>query len=117
LELKGDRNIAQVHVDYQSRFNWRGRQATVEVFGEQIVDRDRDRGRGAGVDPGWDLLGTHRVSMLVNDFDTFKVGDRAGRFRSLRITVRGGDVKFYAMRITSGNGTTEDVAITGELRD
>jgi hypothetical protein len=119
LELKGDRNIAQIQVDYQSRFNWRGRQGTVEVVGEPIVDRDRDRdrGRGAGVEPGWDLLGTHRVSMLTNDFDTFKVGDRAGRFRSLRVTVRGGDVRFYAMRIVYGNGSSEDVAMSGELRD
>ncbi|MEW5962276.1 MAG: hypothetical protein AB1749_01805 [Pseudomonadota bacterium] len=113
IELKGDRNIAEIKVDYQSRFNWRGRQATVEVLGEPIVER----GRGFGAEPGWDLLGTHRVSMLFKDYDSFKVGDRAGRFRSLRIMVRGGDVRFYAMRIVYGNGSTEDLVMSGELRD
>lgn len=114
IELKGDRHIAEIKVDYQSRFNWRGRQATVEVLGEPIEQRG---GRGAGPEPGWDMLGTHRVSMLTTDYDSFKVGQRAGQFRSLRIAVRGGDVRFYAMRIVYGNGSTEDIAMTGELRD
>lgn len=34
IDLKGDRNIAEIRIKYQSRFNWHGRKARVEVFGD-----------------------------------------------------------------------------------
>lgn len=110
IELSGNRNIAQIKINYQSRFDWRGRRAAVEVFG----DPSSQAGRGS---PGWDLLGAQRVSMVAKDVDSFRVGEKAGRFKSLRVTVRGGNVRFYGMRIVYGNGSIEDVQLSGELRD
>ena len=119
IELDGKRYIKEIQLDYQSRFNWRGRRGTVEVLGEQVREERRfGRSiRGDRESRGWDLLGTQRAAMLAKDSDVFRVGERAGRFTSLRVGVRGGDVRFYGLRIVYGNGTSEYVSLSGELRD
>jgi len=39
-----------------------------------------------------------------------------GTFRAIRVAVSGPDVRFYNMQIKYGNGSTEDVPLSGTIR-
>lgn len=113
---RGDRFIDQIELVYQSRPDRRG-EAVVEVWGDYserwLRDADARRGRG----DGWVLLGAQRAEMFGNDRDAFEVGERFGRFKSVRVAAKRRAVKVNGLRITYGNGETENVPIRAELRD
>jgi hypothetical protein len=69
----------------------------VEVFGREVHGGRDDRA-------GWDQIGMQEVDFR-GDHDVIRPG-RAGRFRSLRFVVEGGDIEMSNVRITFGDGET-----------
>jgi hypothetical protein len=115
LQLRGDRFIRKIELVYRARPGFGGR-AVLEVYGNYSDAWIGERGRRRDYNQGWLLLGAQRAPMLSPDIDTFRVGERFGRFKALRLTSRNRDVRFYGMRIVYGNGETEDVPFFGELK-
>jgi len=96
IDLPGEaRVIRRIEFWYRSRMR-RG-QATVEVFGRQV--RAAPGGRG-----GWDQIGVQQVDFR-GDHDVIRA-EGAGRFRSIRLVVEGGDLQMFNVTITFGDGTT-----------
>jgi hypothetical protein len=50
----------------------------------------------------WELLGQREVDFKA-DRDTISVGQSKGRFRQLRLSVRGGSIEMHDMVVTFGN--------------
>ncbi|MBU2583145.1 MAG: hypothetical protein KJ622_15660 [Alphaproteobacteria bacterium] len=73
------------------------------------------RGEHGSLDRDWKLLGTRNVAIFSKDSDTFRVGESAGLFKSIRVRALGEDVRMYGMQIRYGNGVVEDVPIYGTL--
>ena len=112
IELKGDRFIRSVIVDYQAPGPGR---SYIEVFGDYADNWIGERGRRRDFNQGWVLLGAQRALMFSSDVDAFHIGERYGNFRALRVTVRDHDVRFYGLRVVYGNGEVEDVPFYGAL--
>lgn len=112
IELKGDRFIRSVTVDYQAPGPGR---SYIEVYGDYADSWLGERGRRRDFNQGWVLLGAQRALMFSNDLDAFHVGERYGAFKALRVSVRDHQVRFYGLRIVYGNGEVEDVPFFGEF--
>lgn len=110
IKLRREGYIRSVEVVYEKQ----SRERTVlEVYGD-YSDRWISSGRRSA-NQGWMLLGAQRAQMFGADSDSFDVGRRFGNFKALRVTARDHAVRLYGMRITYGNGETEDVPFSGEL--
>lgn len=59
---------------------------------------------------GWIKLGSRRVNGFL-DVDRIAVGAGEGRFRRLRLRVRGNDLFMFRMKATFENGASQDFAI------
>lgn len=70
--------------------------------------------RGAAPAGQWIKLGERQVGFGV-DRDTIQVGRQEGRFRALKIVVRGADIFLNDLRVTYGNGQTEDLAVNAQV--
>lgn len=111
-----DGRIETIELFYQARPNFRG-QAVVEVYGEHAeswVGAGRPDGRPAHGQ--WVLLGAQRAEMLKDESDVFQVGQRAGKFRQLKVRAVNHAVDLFGMRVVYGNGESEDVPVSGSLR-
>src|SRR5450756_1877131 len=51
----------------------------------------------------WELLGQRKVDFRI-DHDVIEVGRSEGRFRVLRIVVRGGAIEMYDVKVVLGDG-------------
>ena len=51
----------------------------------------------------WELLGQRKVDFHI-DHDVIEVGRSEGRFRVLRIVVRGGAIEMYDVKVVLGDG-------------
>jgi hypothetical protein len=123
IELRGDRSyLRQIELTYRSRPGFGG-QAVMKVYGEPTrrgpdgpppirpgADRDRDRDRD------WTELGCQKVSLFGRDRDSIRVGRREGRFKSIRLHVRGADVEILDARVIYANGAPDDVQVKDFLR-
>jgi hypothetical protein len=122
IDLRGERSfLRQIEMTYRARPDFRG-QATIRVFGEM-------RGRpGPGpvvgpVGPGpggggrdWEELGCRQVSLFKTDRDSISVGRREGRFKAVRLHVRGADVEILDLKVIYTNGTPDDIRVRHFLR-
>lgn len=116
IDLQGDRFIDRIELVYRSRpSGWDP--AVVEVYGDFAGDWLGERGQRREHTSGWVLLGAQRTSIFSVDSDGLAVGERFGRFKALRLTVKRHAVRVYGMRITYGNGEVEQVPVGGELGD
>lgn len=98
IDLPGEaRIIRRVEFWYRGRLK-RG-EATVVAFGRQFHLRGGDR---AGT--SWDHIGAQQLDFR-GDHDVIRAGG-AVRFRSIRLTVEGGDLEMADLRITFNNGGT-----------
>mgnify|MGYP001005086127 CR=1 FL=1 len=113
LELGGNRFIREINMTYQAKPGFKGR-ATVEVFGEYAASWVS--GDAKKHNDGWVLLGSQRAAMLKNDVDVFQVGKRWGSFKAIRIIAKGHAVRVNWLRVTYGNGETEELPVNRELR-
>ncbi|MGQ0672847.1 MAG: hypothetical protein ACT4N2_08235 [Hyphomicrobium sp.] len=114
IDLRGDRFIREIEVEYRKATGGRSR---IEVYGDYADNWLGERGKRRDFNQGWVMLGSQPAAMFSSDVDAFYVGDRYGGFRSVKFTVRRHDVRFYGMRIVYGNGQVEEVPFSGELSD
>lgn len=115
IDLAGEsRAIRKVQV--RARLARGERDATLILLGREDDRRRHRMGDRGGPREEWVTLGRQRAAILKADTDVFKVGRDMGTFRAIRVVVHGGEVRFYSMTIRYGNGSTEDVPLTGVIR-
>jgi hypothetical protein len=112
LDLRGERSYLQrIEMTYRSRPNFRG-QAVVKVYGEPAR-----RGPPGPVSRGdWEELGCQQVSLFGKDRDSIKVGRREGRFKAIRLLVRGADVEVLDLKVIYANGDPDDIRVKSLIR-
>jgi hypothetical protein len=144
LDLQGDhgRRIERIELTYRSRPSFRG-EAVVQVYGDSVRGRDRDesrrgddRGDRYGRDEGrrgdrgdnradrgeqrraydWELLGSRKVGLFA-DHDSVEVGHGEGKFRKIKLRVRGNDIEFYDLKVVYGNGEVDDISVREKIRE
>jgi hypothetical protein len=76
-------------------------------------DDRRDDRRGGG---DWELLGSQSVSFR-GDRDVIKVGRREGRFESLALSVKNGDVEIREMTVVFGNNDRQSFRVDGVIKE
>lgn len=115
----GPRVINRVEMVYKTEDRRDGR-ATVVLWGLRVAGAAAEPGRGGGdageglVREGWKALGQREVTFRV-ERDTIEVGRDAGRFSKLRFVVRGNAVELLDVKLTYGNGQTQDVQVRERL--
>jgi hypothetical protein len=121
IDLRGDRKYLQrIEMVYRSRPSFEGR-AVMKVYG--VPSRF---GAGPGplppVGPGpsagrdWEELGCKQVSLFGVDRDAIRVGRREGRFKAIRLHVRGADVNMLDLRVVYANGAPDDIPVRAVIR-
>jgi hypothetical protein len=121
LDLRGDRSfIRQIEMVYRSRPDFRG-QAVIKVFGEPARRFGGPPGPppfpgsgGGGRD--WVELGCQQVSLFGKDRDSIRVGRREGRFKAIRLHVRGADVEMLDLKVIYANGQPDDIPVKHFIR-
>ena len=112
INLRGDRSyLKQIEMVYRSRPNFRG-EALVKVFGEPARRFGGSPGRG----DVWTELGCQQVNLFGRDSDTIRVGRREGRFKAIRLFVRGADVEILDLKVIYANGQPDDIAVRNLIR-
>lgn len=118
LDLRGERSfLRRIEMVYRARPDFGGR-ATIKVFGEPA------RGGPSGPPPGpprgdasWEELGCQQVALVGKDRDSIRVGRREGRFRAVRLHVRGADVEILDLKVIYGNGEPDDLIVRQRMRE
>jgi hypothetical protein len=120
IDLRGERSfIRDIVMTYRSRPDFRG-EAVVRVFGEPFRRGPGPipgPGPGPGADAGrWVELGCQRVSLFGKDRDSIRVGRREGRFKAIRLHVRGADVEMLDLKVIYANGQPDDIPVKHFIR-
>ena len=122
IDLRGDRKFLQrIEMVYRSRPSFEGR-AIMKVYG--VPARFAGPGPGPlppiGAGPGagrdWEELGCQRVALLGMDRDTIRVGRREGRFKAIRLIVRGADIHIRDLTVVYANGAPDDLPVRAVIR-
>ncbi|HEU0060948.1 MAG TPA: DUF2541 domain-containing protein, partial [Hyphomicrobiaceae bacterium] len=74
---------------------------------------------GPGPGPGggaWVDLGCKQVALFGRDRDTIRVGRREGRFKAIRLFVRGADVEMLDLKVIYTNGAPDDIPVRHVIR-
>jgi hypothetical protein len=122
IDLRSDRFIDRIELDYRSTGVRRGR-AKVAIYGEysdawkRRADPRGDRDRPTGQSGKWVKLGEERAQMIGKDWDTIHVGRDKGRFRAIKIRIGRHDVQIQAIRVIYSNGEAEDLPFSGTIDD
>ena len=119
VDLRGERSfLRQIEMVYRARPDFGGR-ATIQVFGEP----SRRPGPPPGPPPGpsagrdWTELGCQQVSLFGKDRDSIRVGRREGRFKAIRLHVRGANVEMLDLKVIYANGQPDDISVRHILRE
>jgi hypothetical protein len=123
IDLRGDRKFLQrIEMVYRSRPSFEGR-AVMKVYG---VPSRFGAGPGPlppiGPGPGpsagrdWEELGCQRVSLFGVDRDSIRVGRREGRFKAIRLLVRGADINILDLKVVYGNGQPDHIPVRSVIR-
>lgn len=108
LDLRGDRSFLQrIEMFYRSRPDFRG-EAVMKVFGEPARRGRPEPGPGPGP-AGWVELGCKEVSLFGRDKDSIEVGREEGRFKAIRLHVRGTDIEMRRLTVIYGRGEPDDL--------
>jgi hypothetical protein len=122
IDLRGDRKFLQrIEMVYRSRPSFDGR-AVMKVYG--VPARSGGPGPlppiGAGPGPGggrdWEELGCKRVSLFGVDRDRIQVGRREGRFKAIRLLVRGADINILDLNVVYTNGAPDSIPVRSVIR-
>jgi hypothetical protein len=123
IDLRGDRKFLQrIEMIYRSRPSFDGR-AVMKVYGVPARFGGPGPGPlppiGAGPGPGggrdWEELGCKKVGFLI-DRDVIGVGRREGRFKAIRLHVRGADVNMLDLKVIYGNGAPDHIPVRSVIR-
>jgi hypothetical protein len=121
IDLRGDRRyLRRVEMIYRSRPNFEGR-AVMKLYGEPARFAPGPGGPppvivGGGGDRDWVELGCKGVSLFGRDRDSIDVGRREGRFKAIRLHVRGADIELLDLRVIYANGEPDDIPVKRVLR-
>lgn len=80
-----------------------------------IADVAHAQRPGAGRPGTWELLGTQKVGFIV-DRDVIRVGRQEGRFRAIKLRVRGNDIEILDLKVIYANGQPDDLAVRQFIR-
>lgn len=120
IDLRGERSyIRQIEMVYRSRPDFRG-EAVIRVYGEPARRGPPGPPPGPGPSAGgrdWVELGCQQVALIGKDRDTIRVGRREGRFKAIRLQVRGGDVEVLNLRVIYSNGEPDDIPVKHFIRE
>jgi hypothetical protein len=86
--------------------------ATLLACGGLIASDAMAQKRG----PAWSELGCRKVSFIGKDRDVIKVGRKEGRFRAIRLKVRGNDVEMLDLKVVYANGAPDDIPVRKHIR-
>jgi hypothetical protein len=64
----------------------------------------------------WAELGCQRVSLFGVDHDVIDVGRREGRFKAIRLHVRGADIQMLDLKVVYGNGEPDHIPVRAVIR-
>jgi hypothetical protein len=119
LDLRGDRSfIRRIEMVYRSRPDFRG-EAVIRVFGEPSRRGPPPPPPPPMPGPGpaaWVELGCQQVALVGKDRDTIRVGRREGRFKAIRLHVRGADVEVLNLRVIYANGEPDNLEVKHFIR-
>lgn len=87
--------------------------AAAVVLGTMAVAGPADAQRRP--ERGWELLGTKKVGFIV-DRDTIQVGRAEGRFRAVKLRVRGAPIHMMDLKVVYANGQPDDLPIRADIR-
>lgn len=120
IDLRGERSfIRQIEMVYRSRPDFRG-EAVIRVFGEPSRRGPPGPPPGPGPSAGgrdWVELGCQQVALIGKDRDSIRVGRREGRFKAIRLHVRGAGVEVLNLRVIYANGEPDDLEVKHFLRE
>jgi len=118
IDLRGERSfISQIEMTYRARPGFGG-QAVIKVYGEPSRRGPPGPppvagGEGRG---DWVELGCQQVSLFGKDRDSIRVGRREGRFKAIRLHVRGADVEMLDLKVIYANGQPDDIPVKHLIR-
>jgi Protein of unknown function (DUF2541) len=114
VDLRGERSfIRSIEMVYRARPNFEGR-AVVKVYGEAV--RGFRPGPGPDMGRDWVELGCQQVSLFGKDRDTVRVGRSEGRFKAIRLHVRGADVELLDVSVVYANGQPDNLTVRSVIR-
>jgi hypothetical protein len=122
IDLRGERKyLKRIEMIYRSRPSFDGR-AVMKVYGEPArfggppgqLPPISGGPPGGGAD--WTELGCKRVSLFGVDRDSIEVGRSEGRFRAIRLLVRGADIQLLDLKVVYGNGEPDHVPVRSLIR-
>ena len=64
----------------------------------------------------WVELGCQKVSFIGKDRDVVKVGRKEGRFKAIRLKVRGNDVEMLDLKVVYAGGQPDDLPVRSRIR-
>ncbi len=116
LDLRGrDRAISSIELAYRAVPNRRDREPTVCVEGR--VAHAAMPAPAPGPSAGnWVELGCQQVSLFGKDRNSIRVGRREGRFKAIRLHVRGADVEMLDLKVIYANGQPDDIPVKHLIR-
>jgi hypothetical protein len=106
LDLKGDRFIKEIKLNYRSRPDVKG-QARVEVSGQYAEGWLGASGEGRKYNEGWVLLGAQTADFAGYDTDAITIGKNEGGFSKLRLIVRESPITLTNLRVVFNSGPDE----------
>jgi len=119
IDLRGERSyVREIEMTYRSRPGFGGR-AVMKVYGEPSRRFGGPPGPPPVISGGgaeWTELGCQRVSLFKKDRDSVRVGRREGRFKAIRLHVRGADVEIFDLHVIYANGAPDDIPVKHFIR-
>lgn len=114
LELKGDRFIKEIQLNYRSKPSFKG-QARVEVFGQFAEGWLGPNGEGRKYNQGWVLLGAQTAGFVDFDNDVIPVGRNEGGFKKIRLTVKDRAITLNELRIVYASGSEDIIPVKARI--
>ncbi len=72
--------------------------------------------RAPGGRPGtWELLGTQKVG-YATDRDVIRVGRQEGRYKAIKLRVRGNAIEMLDLKVVYANGQQDDLQVRSQIR-
>ncbi len=117
LDLRGsDRFIDRIEMVYRAVPNFRGREAVVCVEGLAHAAPPPPPPPPPPSAGAWVELGCKQVALFGRDRDAIPVGRREGRFKAIRLHVRGADVEMLDLKVIYANGEPDDIPVRHVIR-
>jgi hypothetical protein len=116
VNLEDERSyIRQIEMFYRSRPDVGGT-ARIRVYGQPTrVSGPINPPNRPGNDD-WVRFGCREISIFSNDAERFNVGQQQGRFRSIMLRVRRGEIDVLDLRVFYSYGPPEDLVVGRRLR-